>query len=137
MAWLVLSYGCLYNAEYLFEKLFNHDDEDTFAFTLVHNRVRYHVFIYGDQSYTVATPTTYSDTLEIIDTFVSDFLVFCQTVSTEHIYCEQEIKHYILVTFSLYISDWNIWFAFFSRPYIRSDLFTKNLLNQIKVAHCN
>jgi hypothetical protein len=45
MSWSGLSKGCLYNAEYLFEKLFQHDDEDIFAFVLVHNRLRYRVYI--------------------------------------------------------------------------------------------
>ena len=111
MSWSVLSNGCLYNAEYLFEKLFQHDNEDTFAFVLVHNRLRYRlrycVYIYGDLSYTVVLATTggvYNETIDVIDTFVGDFLVFCQNVNTERIYCEQEIKHYLLVTFGLHIT---------------------------------
>ena len=31
--------------------------------------------------------------------------------------CEQEIGHYILTTLAAHILDWNIWYAFFSRPY--------------------
>jgi hypothetical protein len=139
MSWSVLSKGCLYNAEYLFEKLLHHDDEDTFAFVLVHNRLRYRIYIYGDWSYTVVLATTggvYNETIDVIDTFVGDFLVFCQNVNTERIYCEQEIKHYLLVTFGLHITDWSIWYAFFSRPYIKSELFTENRYHRIKVAHC-
>jgi hypothetical protein len=72
----------------------------------------------------------------MVDAFMADFLVFCQNVSTELIYCEQEIKHYLLVTFELFITDWDIWYAFFSRPYIKSALFTESRRQRIKVAHC-
>ena len=141
MAGTVLSKERLYNAEYLFENLFHHDDEDTFAFVLVHNHRRYHVYVYSDPSYTVVSATTdgvYDDTTDLIDTFVGDFLVFCENVNIECIYHEQEIKHYLLVTLGLYITDWNIWYAFFSRPYTKSNLFTENFIyNRLKIAHCN
>ena len=136
MSWSVLSNGCLYRAEYLFEKLLQHDDDDTFVF--VYNHLRYRVYIHGDYSYTVvlATSNVYNVAIDAIDNFVGDFLVFCQNVNTERIYCEQEIKHYLLVTFGLHITDWNIWYAFFSRPYIKSELFTENRRHRIKVSHC-
>ena len=136
---IALSKERLYNAEYLFENLFHHDDKDTFAFVLVHNHRRYHVYVYSDPSYTVVSASVgdvYDDTTELIDTFVSDFLIFCENVNKECIYCEQEIKHYLLTTFGLYITDWNIWYAFFSRPYKKTNFFTETLYNQVKIAHC-
>ena len=83
MAGTVLSKERLYNVEYLFENLFHHDDEDTFAFVLVHNHRRYHVYVYSDPSYTVVSAVTGGvyddDTTDLIDTFVGDFLVFVKT----------------------------------------------------------
>jgi hypothetical protein len=140
----VLSKGCLYKADYLFEKLLQHDDDDTFIFNLVFNRLRYRIYIYGDYSYTVvlSTPRVHNAAilLETVDDFMESFLVFCQNVNTERIYCEQEIKHYLLVTFGVFITDWSIWYAFFSRPYFKSsELFNEDkwyYIHRIKVAHC-
>jgi hypothetical protein len=76
----VLSRGCLYEVNYLFEKLLQHDNDDTFAFCLLFNGLRYRVYIYGDYSYTVVStrPVHNAISLETVDAFVESFLVFCQ-----------------------------------------------------------
>lgn len=110
----------------MFEKLLQHDDDDSFVFRLSYNKLKYRVYIYGDYSYMVILPTkltaphfhNHAILLETVENFVESFLDFCRDVARDCIYnCEQEIGHYLLITFGVHIFDWNIWYAFFSRPY--------------------
>jgi hypothetical protein len=106
MSKLALSKEYLYEATYLFEKLLHEDSDDTFAFSLLFNGLRYRVYIYGDYSYTVISsrPVHNAISLETVDAFVERFLCFCQDdVNKEYVYfCEQEIQHYLLITFGVY-----------------------------------
>jgi ABC-type amino acid transport substrate-binding protein len=138
-----LSKGCLYDVSYVFEKLINQDEDDTFVFSVLFGGLRYNVHIYGDYSYTVISPRPIRNAilLETVDAFVESFLAFCQNdVNKEYIYCsEDEIQHYLLAEFGVYIIDWCIWYAFFSRPYYTSTTHftTKDLwYHKIKIAHC-
>ena len=129
MPFTVLSRGVLCEAEFLFEKLTKHEDNDSFIFILGYNHIKYRVYVYGDYSYMVILPTQlteswfhiYEQLLGAVEILITNFLSWCRhTVNRNHIYnCEQEIGYYLLRTFGIYVSDWNIWYAVFSLPYQR------------------
>jgi hypothetical protein len=123
----VLSKGCFYEAIYLLEILLQHDADDSFVFRLSYKGVKFSVYIYPNYSYMVILKTlvepsvhylTCSTVIAVVESFVEKFLRFCLGVNTNHIYnCEQEIGHYVLMTFAAHIIDWSIWYSFFSLPY--------------------
>ena len=129
MPFTVLSKGVLCEAEFLFEKLTQHKDDDSFIFLLSYNKLKYHVYVYGDYSYMVVLPTkltephfrNYAHLLATVENLMDSFLSFCQyVVNKDHIYnCEQEIGYFLLVAFGIHVFDWDIWYALFSRPYNR------------------
>ena len=129
MPFTVLSKGVLCEADFIFEKLTKHEANDSFVFILGYNRLKYRVYVYGDYSYMVILPTQvteasiyiYETLLKTVETLMINFLSFCRhTVNKNCIYnCEQEIGYYLLITFGIYVFDWDIWYACFSSPYQR------------------
>jgi hypothetical protein len=120
----VLSKGCFCKVEYLFEILLLHNADNSFVFRLLYNGLRYRVYISANYSYRVVLstppPHNYAIIIETVEYFVETFLDFCRSVNRERIYnCQQEIGHHLLRTFEAHMLDWNIWYAFFSKPYQR------------------
>jgi hypothetical protein len=115
----VLSKGCFCEAEYLFEILLLHNADDSFVFRLLYNGVRYRVH-YSYMVILSTESTAPHNAITEVEYFVETFLDFCLGVNRERIYnCEQEIGYHLLITFGAHMLDWNIWYAFFSKPYQR------------------
>ncbi|CAB4028696.1 Hypothetical predicted protein [Paramuricea clavata] len=147
----VLSYGCFGKAEFLFEVLTDHFEDDSFMFILSHEQEKFRIYIYSDYTYMVdfVSRNFFEEIpwmsgeyrrlrIDEIETFVETFMHFCQfTVKKEYIYFrERKIDHYMLHKFKAYFVDWNIWYAFFSLPYrmIKKDG-DGNLFEHVQIAH--
>jgi hypothetical protein len=147
MSFTVLSKGVLCEANFIFEKVLRHDADDSFIFILGYRQLKYRVYVYGDYSYLIILPAEvteasifiYETLSNTIETLMSNFLSFCQTVNKNCIYnCEQEIGYFLLITLGIYVSDWNIWYACFSSPYQRLVYRTENdcaLFSQLKLVN--